>query len=142
MMKTTETSNIDSSNPSESTYEFSIELPPVPASRPRVGKFGTYYTQGYANWKKQALAFFPGVKMELSGLFTVDIDVICKRPAKVTRLTPVGDVDNYAKAALDVVTSAGVWSDDDAVTSSTVSKRYAEPEELPRTIIRIKHRKN
>ena len=37
----------------------SIPLNPVPASRPRVSKWGTYYPKRYATWKKDALKHLP-----------------------------------------------------------------------------------
>lgn len=83
-----------------------FDLAPVPASRPRVGKFGTYYAKSYADWMKEAAGF---VKAAL-------------------------DVDNYAKGPLDVITKSGkVWGDDKQVVSLRVSKRYTEPGEAPHT---------
>lgn len=112
-----------------------FDLAPVPASRPRVGKFGTYYAKGYADWMKEAAGF---VKVPLDvptqAPLEVDIECVCKRPAKPTSKVPVGDVDNYAKGPLDVITKSGnVWGDDKQVVSLRVSKRYAEPGESPHT---------
>lgn len=119
-----------------------IGLAPVPAARPRVAKFGTYYPPTYKAWKKDARWFMPKVSDPLQGPLAVDMEIICKRPQKPTSSIPVGDVDNYAKAALDAVNDATIWGDDKQVVSMHVSKRYAEPGEEPCTIINIKHMEN
>lgn len=115
-----------------------IELPPVPASRPRVSKFGTYYAANYKDWKKAALGFFPKDLQPILGALRVDLEIVYKRPKKITRPIPPGDIDNYAKAALDAVNDAGVWGDDRQVTTLLVKKRYAHLEEDPHTRIHIK----
>lgn len=117
-----------------------IGLDPVPAARPRVSKWGTYYPATYKNWKKDALGFLPQDLAPLKGPLAVILEVICKRPKKPTSTVPSGDVDNYAKAALDAVNDAKLWGDDKQVVALTVSKRYAEPGEQPRTLITI-HKK-
>ena len=127
---------------SEASYIVEIGLAPVPASRPRVTKWGTYYTATYKDWKTAAQGFFPQCPEVLQGALAVELSVICKRPVKLTIAIPKGDVDNYAKAALDAVNDAGLWEDDKQVTHLTVSKRYAQPGETPRTIITIRRLDN
>lgn len=119
-----------------------IGLAPVPAARPRVARFGTYYPPTYKAWKKDALVFMPKVSSVLEGPLSVDMEIICKRPKKPTSSIPVGDVDNYAKAALDAVNDAALWGDDKQVVSMHVSKRYAEPGEEPCTVISINKLEN
>lgn len=118
--------------------QVTIGLDPVPASRPRVTKWGTYYTATYKKWKEAAAKFFEKPEQVLTGPLAVELEVICKRPKKPTSEIPVGDVDNYAKAALDAVNDAQLWEDDKQVTQLLVTKRYAEPGEAPRTIIQIR----
>lgn len=65
------------------------------------------------------------------------IEVVCKRPKKPANVMPIGDVDNYAKAALDAITSADIWADDKLVVEMTVRKRYTEGHEQPHTFITI-----
>ncbi len=122
---------------SKDILEVVIGLDPVPASRPRVSKFGTYYSATYKNWKKDAARFFPQAPEALQGPLAVELEVVCKRPKKPTTTIPTGDVDNYAKAALDAVNDAKLWEDDKQVVSLTVSKRYAVGDESPRTTINI-----
>lgn len=58
------------------------------------------------------------------------------KPKTTKRDYPRGDTDNYAKAILDAMTKAGpFFEDDDQVTALMVTKRFAEPDEEPRTII-------
>lgn len=124
-------------------WDITIPLPPVPASRPRVSRWGTYYLKTYATWKKSANEMLEpyAVPDLFLGLVNCSIEAIVKRPKKLTRRFPRPDVDNFAKAALDAITTARVvWNDDDQVTSLTVSKRYAEPDEEPCTKVRIEIR--
>jgi len=114
-----------------------IPLTPVPASRPRVTRWGVYYGKTYKTWMAQAGDHVPPAKALAYGPLRVDMEVVCKRPQKVTRYMPRGDVDNYAKAALDLLTKQGYWPDDDEVTELFVSKRYALPGETPATHICI-----
>lgn len=114
-----------------------ISQAPVPASRPRVTKWGTYYPKTYKDWKDKASGFFSKPAAVASGPLHVQLEVICKRPQKLTTDIPVGDVDNYAKAALDAVNDAGIWGDDKQVVSLHVVKRYAGKGEEPRTHIEI-----
>lgn len=123
---------------SDESVQVVIELAPVPAARPRVSKWGTYYPPNYKDWKKAAEAFFPFSPTPLEGALAVELEVVCKRPKKPTSPIPTGDVDNYAKAALDAVNDAKLWHDDKQVVSLAVSKRYAGDGEAPRTIINIK----
>jgi Holliday junction resolvase RusA-like endonuclease len=107
------------------TLALTIPLNPVPASRPRVSKYGVFYTKTYASWKRQAQLYLPkGVKDDLSTRVWPDKRqhlVVCTefiiKKARTSKLTtPKGDLDNYTKAAWDAVTkSYGVWNDDDQV---------------------------
>jgi Holliday junction resolvase RusA-like endonuclease len=123
--------------PAAGTVELTIHVPPVPASRPRVSRWGVYYAKTYKNWMAAAHEDLPEAARPLAPPLRVDIEVVCKRPQKLTRYSPVGDVDNYAKAALDAVTKRGYWRDDDDVTELFVSKRYALPDEEPATHIKV-----
>ncbi|MBP5855700.1 RusA family crossover junction endodeoxyribonuclease [Marivibrio halodurans] len=114
-----------------------IDIDPVPASRPRVGKFGTYYAKTYAKWRKAALPFakaFEGPKLE--GPVAVMVEQIVQKPKTTKRFWPKGDVDNYVKAPLDVLTKGEkVWKDDDQVVFCTSTKRFTETGEAPGTFL-------
>jgi Holliday junction resolvase RusA-like endonuclease len=138
------TTNLIESNyrPNTKTTEWIVRIPlaPVPASRPRVSKWGTYYLKTYATWKKEAerlLGNCAGQGMTERPV-RVLLQAIAKRPKRLTRSHPRPDVDNYAKAALDALTVCQcVWKDDDQVIELTVHKRYAAENEEPCTIICI-----
>ena len=114
---------------------------PVPASRPRVTRWGTYHTTPYKNWLDQAaktLAACSAVKSltDASLLVYVESVVTKARTSKLTR--PRGDVDNYAKGPLDAITRAARhWHDDVQVTALLSTKRFADPGEEARTEVHI-----
>ena len=117
-----------------------IALVPVPASRPRVTRWGTYYSATYRKWKEAAETFFAEAAELLEGPLEVIITVICPHPKTVKRAIPRGDVDNYAKAALDVVTKTkSAWLDDEQVVRLSVQKRFVYSDETPGTRIAVFH---
>ena len=106
------------------TYLFDIN--PVPASRPRVSKYGTYYLATYRDFKdkmRQLIAQAPHLYKKYEGLLKVKVTCSVKQPGKTIRLSPSGDVDNYAKAVLDSLNGV-LWVDDDQIINLTVSKEF------------------
>lgn len=122
---------------SEHGLEVTLGLDPVPASRPKVSKWGVYYSQTYMKWKLAAKAFFPPIYKQMKGPTGVSIEIVCKRPMKITNPIPTGDVDNFSKAVLDAVNDARIWDDDKNVVYLQVYKRYAEKGEQARTVVNI-----
>ena len=118
-----------------------IPLNPVPASRPKVSKWGTYYTRSYATWKRQVKfhlpnhdAMWPDPRQEL----IVFSEFVVKKARTSKLLFPRGDVDNFAKAAYDAITKSGsFWYDDDQLTLSVEHKRFAQEDEQPHTELTI-----
>jgi Holliday junction resolvase RusA-like endonuclease len=114
-----------------------VPLNPVPASRPRVSKWGTYYLKTYTRWMKQAKLHLPdGVDEPALGAGPVAVltEFIVNRPKTTKRQWPLGDVDNYEKAAWDAITKCrAVWQDDDQILMCLSIKRYAETNEEPHT---------
>ncbi len=113
--------------------EVVLPLPPVPASRPRVGRWGVYYGKSYAQWKLEADKLLKDIDMELvEGPLQVEVEQVCKRPKTTKRTYPTGDVDNHAKGPLDAITRApSGWNDDDQIVELKVTKRYAKENETP-----------
>lgn len=108
------------------------EIPgkPVPASRPRVTRWGTYYAKTYKNWREAAHSALEEVKTKFSGQIAVLTQVVAPRPKTTKRSYPNGDIDNYEKAAWDAVTKcSSAWDDDDQITVALTTKRYAEGDE-------------
>tara|TARA_R100001244_G_scaffold91887_1_gene69470 strand:+ start:5 stop:388 length:384 start_codon:yes stop_codon:yes gene_type:complete len=112
-----------------------LPLNPVPASRPRVSKWGTYYAKTYANFKKQAAHVVPVAISEqglegcpLTGPLSIDIKFFARRPKKTALQYPKWDTDNGAKAVLDSL-NTHLFSDDNQVIQLTATKAWAEPEQ-------------
>lgn len=116
-------------------------LEPVPASRPRVTQFGTFYGKGYKDWMAQAGRLMETIPEGLDRIdhpVAVEVRVVATKPKTGKLMFPRGDCDNYAKGPLDVMTKAGVWKDDSLVASLSITKRYAEPGESASTEVIVR----
>lgn len=117
--------------------ELRVDLAPVPASRPRVSKWGTYYTGTYKQWIKDAEATIPEADVTFEGNLSVTLDLVAARPKTTKRDNPRGDIDNYIKAVLDALTKKGYWNDDDQIVHLYAHKRWPTPGEEPHFRVRI-----
>jgi len=119
---------------------FFLPVNPIPASRPRVSKWGTYYGKRYSTWRKdaaRALAKLTGPDTYECPLRVTLVHVV-KSPKVTKRQYPVGDVDNYDKAVMDAITShTTLWNDDDQVIALHSSKLFAAPDDTPGCYIQI-----
>ena len=114
-----------------------LPVEPVPASRPRVSKWGTYYGKRYTQFRKDAKAALDELSLgdPLTGLLSVHLEFYCKRPKTTKRDRPRGDVDNYCKGILDSCNGV-VFEDDDQIIKLSAKKFY-EDKDGPRIIITI-----
>lgn len=123
------------------TWELLIPVSPTPASRPRVGRWGVYYGKPYQLWMKTVddlLRPLQASARTTRGPVRVRIHNVVRKPKTGKLLYPVGDWDNYAKAACDAVTRAEIiWEDDRQIIDGRAFKRYAEPGEEPHTLILV-----
>lgn len=111
---------------------------PVPASRPRVTRFGTYYSKTYKAWLAAAMAAVaPCPYPPVFGHYEVLVESIVERPRTTKLSRPKGDVDNYAKGPLDVLTKLRYWPDDADITVLTSTKRFTNAGERPCTVVTI-----
>jgi Holliday junction resolvase RusA-like endonuclease len=114
-----------------------LGLAPVPASRPRVSKWGTYYAKNYAGWLKAAAKALEGEpSCPTDAPLVVFVEQIVEK-ARTSSLTyPRGDIDNFVKGPLDAITkSEKLWVDDNQVVGLIAFKRFAENGEAPGTSV-------
>ena len=111
-----------------SSREFFFPVEPVPASRPRVSRWGTYYGKRYEKFRKDMREVLRPIDLEpLAGDLEVTIEFIVSPPKTTKRTNPVGDIDNFIKGPLDSMTRhGGFWKDDDQIVQIDASKRFTK----------------
>lgn len=115
-----------------------VPVAPVPASRPRVTRWGTYYTKTYKQYMADTADVLPKAPRALEGRLDVRVEFVCHKPKTTKRLTPRGDIDNHLKAILDALTKAGYWPDDDNIDRVEATKRWVDGKETPHTYIEVR----
>lgn len=114
-----------------------IPLDPVPASRPRVSKWGTYYGKKYTRFRKDIASFLKVTPLRLlAGPLAVGIWLYVGRPKSTKLAHPKPDVDNYAKGVMDGLNGV-LWEDDSQVVSLGVVKLWTDEE--PRIVVHATH---
>lgn len=110
-----------------------IPINPVPASRPRVSKWGTYYGKKHTAYKAECLAWLAEQPMPdelFEGPLSAELEFRVSRP-KTTKLEhPKPDIDNYIKLPLDCITSDGrLWVDDTQIVHIRATKLWCDEED-------------
>lgn len=109
--------------------EWKFDISPVAASRPRVGRWGAYYSGPYKEFREKASAKVYEVigtdRELLDGPLCVTLELYVKRPKKTERGHPRADLDNYTKAVFDIM-NGKLWEDDSQIISMYVTKEWAE----------------
>jgi len=116
--------------------DVTIGINPIPCPRPRIavrGKFANaYYPASYKDWKEQTkdllVQAFGGNTLgyRMSGPLRLTLAFRVRKPKSTKLRFPAPDVDNYAKAAMDAITAAGLWDDDKQVVTLLASKSWAD----------------
>lgn len=110
---------------------------PVPASRPRVTRWGTYYAKTYKTWRDQVYACLKEQTDVLDNSLTVLVRSNVLKPKTSKKDHPRGDADNYAKGPLDVLTQKKFWVDDDLIVNLLSSKKFISDGQEPHTEVYI-----
>ena len=74
----------------------------------------------------------------MKGNLRVGLTCCVPKPATTKRMNPLGDVDNYAKGVLDVLTKKGYWEDDMQIVELHVEKVWPEEGQSTGIYITIK----
>lgn len=120
-----------------------IPIPPIPASRGRVGRWNTYYPKRHKDYMKSFAAFIKVIPPTWTYLpknkrLFVIIEFACQRQKTMTTLLPRYDIDNLMKLPLDCMTSSDMfWKDDVQIEVIVARKRYAEINEEAHTKIQV-----
>ena len=123
------------------TKHFTFNISPIPASRPRVTRWGTYYSKTYTNYKTEMayllrdmdVSPFKGL-LEVEVLFFVAMPKSWSKKKKVTKHEAYcdnnADIDNYIKATFDALNGVLYEDDKQIVRIKNSEKRYSS---TPRT---------
>jgi Holliday junction resolvase RusA-like endonuclease len=140
-----------------------LPIKPEPASRPRMSRYGVYYSKAYTDWRNEARKHIAKVATAYTGALIVVVEVCVLKPKYSKKKWPKGDVDNYVKGPLDAITETNeilkemlpdpknpekdklqtvgkipnVWVDDDQIVGLWVTKRFTLLEEEVGMVISI-----
>lgn len=114
-------------------------MKPVPASRPRIPRYGKpYFPKTYRQWRddaKKAVSEWGGLSLAQPVVVTV---VFAIPRAKTSKLVvPWGDGDNFEKALYDLLVRLKYLEDDKWITTGTWRKRFLPHGEEGYTLITI-----
>jgi len=113
-----------------------FEINPVPASRPRVSRWSTYYPKKYTKFKKEMEALTSELETTLSEKpVSVELEFGIMMPKSWSKkkrkelnntyCSNNSDIDNYIKAILDSLNGV-VYVDDKQVVELFAKKIYSE----------------
>ena len=110
--------------------ELVFNINPIAASRPRVSKWGAYYTGPYKKFKidaVKAVADTLGPEWTpIAGNLRAEVFVNVTKPKKTKLAYPKADIDNYLKAIFDCL-NGKLWVDDKQVVVVHATKAWTDP---------------
>ena len=107
-----------------------FQVNPVPASRPRVTRWGCYYGKRHSACRAELCSLLDNMRGSealpaiLCGRLIVWVLFTISKPRVTKLLSPRGDVDNYVKLLFDCFNER-IWKDDTQVEIMSVRKRWA-----------------
>lgn len=104
-----------------------IPVTPVPASRPRVPRFGRpFYVGRYKTFRAEMDQWIdtqpPGDILECP--LSATVEFACRTPANPANPYPIGDIDNYLKAIWDSLQGRLYFADDKQIHIVHAIKRF------------------
>jgi Holliday junction resolvase RusA-like endonuclease len=115
-----------------------IPIKPVAASRPRLSRYGVYYSKTYTDWRNEARKHVSAIELMHTGAIIAVVEITVLRPRTSKKLWPRPDLDNLVKGPLDVITeNKGIWKDDSQLVGLWVTKRFTLLEEEVGMVISI-----
>ena len=110
--------------------KWKFPISPVAASRPRVSKWGAYFTGTYKDFRNEAkpivLETIKDWKPTENKLW-VYVGVYPTKPKTSKLQYPRPDIDNYLKSILDLCNGV-VWKDDSQIVFIEATKSWAKNE--------------
>lgn len=117
-------------------HNITFKIEPVPASRPRVTRWGTYYQEKYTQFRKDMASLLLGtkktlytepLKVNLKFFFTMPKSWSKKKRDELdgTFKCSTPDMDNLEKAVYDSLNDY-IWIDDSQVVSHHVEKFWVK----------------
>jgi len=110
---------------------FHLPCNPVPASRPRVTRWGTYYGKRHTAFRSKVKALLEDMRGNgslplslLSGRLVAWVLFQVEKPKTSKLLIPRGDIDNYSKLIFDCC-SGLVWEDDVQIETMSARKTWS-----------------
>ena len=120
------------------TTKVRLAINPVPASRPRVERWGVRYNEPYKSFKEQAKELVAESWPEdvFDDACTVLLEIVKQKP-KTTKLAfPKPDIDNFEKAVYDAMSKL-VFKDDSQIQMAVVGKRWTREGEEPHISVTV-----
>tara|TARA_R100000458_G_scaffold59698_1_gene71234 strand:- start:6788 stop:7171 length:384 start_codon:yes stop_codon:yes gene_type:complete len=120
--------------------EFVFNINPIAASRPRVSKWGAYYTGPYKKFKTDAVKTVADTLgpewTPIEENLRTEVFVYVTKPKRTKLDYPKADIDNYLKAIFDCL-NGKLWVDDKQVVVVHAEKAWTEPGEEGYFVVRV-----